>query len=143
MNTLNKQPLGTIGAFRHDKGIAMGIYGKGNCVSLEYDEKTKKNVLLINDSLLDDIEIKHVDPEWNPKANLNNNFLASIIDNLEDWLDEKGVRIPNEERDMECGAAEEPQDEAHIWGKDFDHIMEMLRDACESNGIIVDDKWED
>jgi hypothetical protein len=65
MNTLNKQPLGTIGAFRHNYGIAFGIYGKGNCVSLEYDPKTNKNVLLIKDSSIGDIEVRHVDNNWN------------------------------------------------------------------------------
>ena len=72
---------------------------------------------------------------------LDNNFLVTIIDNIEDWLDEKGVRIPNEERDKECGIAETPQDEAHIWGEDFDWIMEMIRDVCARYGIVVEDKW--
>ena len=72
---------------------------------------------------------------------LDNEFLATIIDNLEDWLDEKGVRIPNEERDLEYGIAETPQEEAHIYGSDFDNLMEMLRDICAKNGIIVIDEW--
>lgn len=69
MYVLNRQPLGTIAAFRHDTGIAMGIYKKGTCVSLEYDEKTKKNILLINDDHLGDIEVKHTDSNWNIKSN--------------------------------------------------------------------------
>ena len=141
MNTLNKQPLGTIGAFRHDTGIAMGIYSEGNCVSLEYDGKTNKNVLLINDDFLGNIEVKHTDAEWNPKSDverkLTNDFLATIIDNLEDWLDEKGTVIPNEDRDNE------PENNpANIYGTDFDWMMDMLRDVCAKNGIIVEDEWE-
>ena len=140
MNTLNKQPLGTIGAFRHDKGIAFGIYGGCNLASLEYDEVKNKNVLLINDDYLNlgDVEIIHVDRNWKPKKKLTNDFLATIIDNIEDWLDEKGVRIPNEERD-----AEDPDNVANIYGDDFDWMMNMMRDVCERNGIIVDDEWED
>mgnify|MGYP007032384737 CR=1 FL=1 len=105
MNTLNKQPKGTIGAFRHNMGIAMGIYGEGNCVSLEYDPKSEKNVLLINDDFLGNIELKHTDSKWKPidnnKQHLKNDFLSVILDEFEDYLDFKGVRIPNEERDLE------------------------------------------
>ena len=141
MNTLNKQPLGTIGAFRHNTGVAMGIYGNGNCVSLEYDGRDNKNKLLINDTNLGDIEMMYVDAKWNPVTGpvrkLNNNFLVTIIDNLEDWLDEKGVHIPNENRDLE-----DPGNEANIYGEDFDWFMEMMRDVCLKYGIIVDDKWE-
>ena len=140
MNTLSKQPLGTIGAFWHDRGIAFGIYGEGNCASLEYDEEKNKNVLLIRDDYLGNIEIVHVDNKWNPKPvkKLKNNFLVTIIDNLEDWLDDKGIRIPNEERD-----AEDPENSANFYGDDFDWFMNMMRDVCAQNGIIVDDEWED
>lgn len=68
---------------------------------------------------------------------LNNNFLVTIVDNLEDWLDEKGVRIPNEERDKE-----DPNNEANFYGDDFDWIMEMIRDVCSDYGVVVRDAWE-
>ena len=87
--------------------------------------------MLINNELCDRKEHPH----------LTNDFLETIIDNIEDWLDEKGVRIPNEERDRECGISEISQEEAHIYGADFDWMMEMLRDVCAKNGIIVDDEW--
>lgn len=67
---------------------------------------------------------------------LTNDFLATIIDNIEDWLDEKGVVIPNEDRDNE------PENNpANIYGADFDWMMDMLRDVCAANGIIVKDEW--
>ena len=69
---------------------------------------------------------------------LTNNFLVTIVDNMEDWLDEKGVRIPNEERD-----AEDPDNSANFYGDDFDWFMEMMRDVCYEYGIVVEDKWDD
>ena len=66
-----------------------------------------------------------------------NNFIATIIDNLEDWLDEKGVQIPNNERDKD-----DPDNSANFYGEDFDWAMEMIRDVCAKNGIIVEDEWE-
>ena len=71
------------------------------------------------------------------KPQLKNNFLLGIIDDLEDWLEEKGVRIPNEERDKE-----DPDCGANFWGDDFDWLMEMMREHCGVHGIIVEDEWE-
>lgn len=68
--------------------------------------------------------------------NLTNDFLVTIIDNIEDWLDEKGVHIPNDKRDEE-----DPSNLANIYGDDFDWMMCMIREVCEYHGIIVDDKW--
>jgi len=69
--------------------------------------------------------------------NLTNDFLMSIIDELEDWLDSKGIRIPNAERDEQ-----DPDGGANIWGDDFDDVTTMLRDTCANYGIIVEDRWE-
>ena len=68
---------------------------------------------------------------------LTNDFLASIIDNLEDWLTYKGIIISNDERDEQ-----DPYSGANIWGDDFDDIMTMLRDTCANYGIVVEDRWE-
>lgn len=67
---------------------------------------------------------------------LTNDFLVTIIDNIEDWLDEKGVRIPNEDRDAEPEA-----NPTNIYGVDFDWMMSMLRDVCNNYGIHVEDRW--
>lgn len=69
---------------------------------------------------------------------LKNNFLCEIVDNMEDWLDDKGVHIPNEERDKE-----DPNNAANFYGDDFDWFMDMMREVCAKYGIIVEDKWED
>lgn len=72
------------------------------------------------------------------KRKLNNNFLIAIVDNIDEWLEDKGIRIPNEERDEE-----DPDNHANFYGDDFDWIMEMIRDVCADYGIIVDDEWGD
>ena len=72
------------------------------------------------------------------KKTLRNNFLLDIIETFEDFLDEKGIRIPNEERD-----AEDPDNQANLYGNDFDNLMDSIREICEENGITVLDEWED
>ena len=69
---------------------------------------------------------------------LNNEFIACMIDGFEDFLDSKGVRIPNEERDME-----DDENAANIWGMDFAEMMGIIRDTCKNFGITVEDNWED
>lgn len=53
-------------------------------------------------------------------------ILECLVDIVEDWLDSKGIHIPNEERDMvsiDDGSCEG----VNIWGKDYD----ILRDGFE------------
>lgn len=71
------------------------------------------------------------------KKRLTNNFLCSIVDDLDDWLIEKGIRVPNVERDEE-----NPDNETNFYGKDFDWFMEMIREHCMENGIVVEDRWD-
>lgn len=70
MAALKKTPAGTIGAYHHNKGIAIGIHGARNTVSLEYNEQTGKIELLIMEEALktQNIDIKIVDTNWNPKT---------------------------------------------------------------------------
>lgn len=72
------------------------------------------------------------------------NYAAGIIDTVEDWLDEKGVRIPNEERDKE-----DPENAANIYGEDYDSleygIMNVLEELTESagySGSVITDRFE-
>lgn len=74
MATMKKTPEGTIyaGAYGmnddiHVDGIGMGIYGKENCVSLEYDPvEGRLNLLLMDDRIKEcRINVKHVDSNWN------------------------------------------------------------------------------
>lgn len=66
MATMNKTPKGTISAFRFSNGIACGIYGEGNFISLEYDEKEcKLKVLLIEEEMKNQgFELIYVDNKW-------------------------------------------------------------------------------
>ena len=89
--------------------------------------------------VLDEVEML-IDSEIQDRVHnphLKNDFLAVIIDNIEDWIDKKGIRIPNEERDKE-----DIDNTANIYGEDFDWMMDMLRHVCCEHGIIVGDEWE-
>lgn len=68
---------------------------------------------------------------------LNNEFIACIIDGFEDFLTDKGINIPNEDRDYD-----DPEGGAIIYGMDFAELMEMIRDTCENFGVEVEDTWE-
>lgn len=63
-------------------------------------------------------------------------LVAYIIDIFEDFLDEKGVRVPNPERD-----AEDPDNEANIYGEDFDVLMDKIIETLKSDGIRVADDF--
>lgn len=66
MMIMNKTPNGTICANRWENGIAMGIYGRENGISLEWDSKEKKFKLLIKDQWLKEngVEVKFVNEQW-------------------------------------------------------------------------------
>lgn len=83
--------------------------------------------------MLDEVYLK-IDNELH-KSTLNNHFITSIIEGFDDFLEEKGVIIPNEERDPDCGS--------NIYGEDFDWMMEMIRDCCKNYGVIVEDNWKE
>ena len=57
----------------------------------------------------------------NDGKHLKNDFLLRLLDEFEDYLDFKGVRIPNAERDLE-----ESDGGANIWGEDFDYLPERI-----------------
>ena len=65
-------------------------------------------------------------------------FPAQIIDLFEDFLDEKDVRVPNEERD-----AEDEENAANIYGEDFDSLMCGIIEICGGYGITVSDCYDD
>ena len=60
--------------------------------------------------------------------NINKETLCLIIDIFEDFLDEKGIKINNPEK-------EEPENNAQIYGSDFDCIMERLQELFANSGI--------
>ena len=69
--------------------------------------------------------------------NLTNDFLLEIVDFIDGWLTDKGVRVKNDDRDKD-----DPHNATNFYGDDFDYIMEGIRDICDSNGIVVEDKWK-
>ena len=62
MVVMNKTPLGTIQATRWQNGISVGIYGKGNVVSFEYNSYKQTLEIVINNDAVNEqnIQIKHV-----------------------------------------------------------------------------------
>lgn len=50
-------------------------------------------------------------------------FIGQLIDVFEDFLDEKGIVIENEERE-----GDEDEDEAIIYGSDYDEIADGIRE---------------
>lgn len=66
-------------------------------------------------------------------------YAAAIVDIFEDFLEEKGIEIPNDEHEGDEG-------EAIIYGNDFDLLMERITETikhlCEDIGCEVDtDYW--
>ena len=68
---------------------------------------------------------------------LNNMFLTDIIETFESFLDEKGIVIPNEDRDRDC-----PDCGSNIYGMDFGSLMYDIREVCANYGVEVADAWE-
>lgn len=66
---------------------------------------------------------------------LYNNFLVQVINVFENFLEEKGIDIPNEDKLGDDG-------EAIIYGMDFGRLMEDIREICQANGIEVRDSWK-
>ena len=48
-------------------------------------------------------------------------FEGQVVDIFEDWLDNAGYKIPNQERD-----ADDPDSGAEIWGDDYDLIADEI-----------------
>ena len=67
MPATKKTPNGTIGAWRYENGVCAGIYGKGNCISMDYNPLTGNLELLLMDERIKEqgFVIKHVDKNWN------------------------------------------------------------------------------
>ena len=66
---------------------------------------------------------------------LYNNFLADLIETVEDFLESKGVGIPNDEKLGDEG-------ESAIYGTDYGNLMQEFRETCRANGIEVKDSWK-
>ena len=65
-------------------------------------------------------------------------FIGQIIDTFEDFLDEKGIVIPNEERDFDEDL--DAENSANIYGSDYDNIASSLIEIMERWHIIKKEK---
>ncbi len=71
---------------------------------------------------------------WEACEECSRELPACIIDIFEDFLDEKGVRIDNPEKE---GA----EDEAVIYGNDFDRLMDDIIGTLKNFGIKVKEEY--
>lgn len=61
-------------------------------------------------------------------------FKGQLIDIFEDFLDERGIVIPNPERDEDEDL--DPEEAANIYGSDYDELADNLMDVLERWGLI-------
>mgnify|MGYP007089288800 CR=1 FL=1 len=66
---------------------------------------------------------------WHRKDECKEEITGKIIDIFEDFLEEKGVDIPNAEKDTE--------NTAHIYGKDYDILSEKITSVIWNPEIIT------
>lgn len=65
----------------------------------------------------------------------NNKLLVDIIDVFDDFLETKGIEIPNPEKD------DDPNCGTQIYGTDFDNMMEEIREVLATHDINIADDW--
>lgn len=53
-------------------------------------------------------------------------FFGQLIDCVEDFLEEKGISIPSEDRDLAIAAGEDPDGLALIYGEDYDYLTNQF-----------------
>lgn len=61
-------------------------------------------------------------------------FKGQLIDIFEDFLDERGIVIPNPERDEDKDL--DPEEAANIYGSDYDELADKLMDRLERWGLL-------
>ena len=65
-------------------------------------------------------------------------FIGQVIDIFEDFLDEKGIVIPNEDRDTDPDL--EPEGSTNIYGNDYDSIKEKLEKLFINWNVLEDER---
>ncbi len=73
-------------------------------------------------------------PDSSNKNEQTKELPANIIDVFEDFLEEKGINIPNDEHQGDSG-------EAIIYGSDFDDLMAKITSTLTNFGVQVKDTW--
>lgn len=67
---------------------------------------------------------------------LNNNFIGQIIEVFEDFLDKRGIDVPNEDK------AQDPEGASTIYGIDFAELMDEIADVLNRWNIPYEDGWD-
>lgn len=67
-------------------------------------------------------------------------FQGEIVDMLEDYLDEKGIDVPNEERERDREL--DPENAAKIYGGDYDTIANPIEGAFMEKGMECDTEYK-
>ena len=65
-------------------------------------------------------------------------FIGQIIDIFEDFLDKKGIVIPNQKRDFEEDL--EPEESANIYGEDYDFLEQEIKKVLIRWKIIANEE---
>ena len=66
-------------------------------------------------------------------------FLGTMVDIVEDWLESKGITADDihcEDRDQAIANGEAPEDCAIIYGEDYDHLTGEFEELCIAYGLI-------
>lgn len=65
-------------------------------------------------------------------------FIGQIIDTFEDFLEEKGVKIPNEEKQEAISQGEDPESIAILYGSDYGNLEDQIREILENWNLMSD-----
>lgn len=63
-------------------------------------------------------------------------FIGQIIDLFEDFLEERGISLNNEEKDELSAAGEDPEQTAIIYGSDYDQLQAGIEALLENWGLV-------
>lgn len=63
-------------------------------------------------------------------------FIGQIIDIFEDFLAEKGIEIPNPEKEDNQDSYEDPDEIAILYGSDYGELQTALENTMKNWGIL-------
>lgn len=70
------------------------------------------------------------------EANDKAEFVGQVIDLFEDFLEERGISLKNEEKNGLAAAGEDPEQEAIIYGADYDQLQAGIEELLENWGLV-------
>lgn len=102
--------------------------GEENCSNLILSEvETKARNCGWTNRLDEDPSVKHPDPHEERMA-----FLAEIVEVFEDFLDRRGIVIPNEDK-------EQDEDASNIYGCDFAELSDGVEEVLIIHGLLKEE----